>query len=43
MASLEFDYDILCAKLFILIPLDMNDVNYETYIIMPSKIGECVS
>jgi hypothetical protein len=43
MVSLEWDYDKLCTKLFILIPLNMNDVNYETYMIVYSKIGESVS
>jgi hypothetical protein len=43
MVSLDWDCNSLGTKLFILIPLKMNDVNNETYLLAHNKIGECVS
>jgi hypothetical protein len=43
MVSLDWDCNSLGTKLFIHLPLNMNDVNYETYMFTHSKIGECVS
>jgi hypothetical protein len=37
--NIRWDYNSLNTKLFILIPLNMYDVNYETYMVAHSKIS----